>query len=130
MEITIQNATKPKKAIDLFVIDHPASSINMSKLKLQTNQLIKQLKTNKPANPHALYKGHSWRSSCTRNLNHFYKYRARNKNSWMWRHTVSHHNSQLEDYVTDYKYVLLDSYKDCLSRQANEGYRQTKPEEL
>ena len=109
-----------------FVCDRPPcnSSINMSKLKLQTNQLIKQLETNKPANPPALYEGHSLRSSCTRNTNHFYKCRARNKTAGCGE------NSQIENYVTDYKYVLSDRYKDCLSRQANEGWRQTKPEEL
>ena len=48
----------------------------------------------------------------------------------MWKHTVSQHNSIISNPMTDYKYVLLNNFKQNLTRLCNERWRQTKLEEL
>ena len=104
------------------------SSINMS--KLSTNQLLKKLSNSQPKHLPAVYEGQSHRSSFSRNLGHLRKYKAKHSSSWMWRHTLSHHGGVINNYKTDYKYQLLNSHKLLISKHCNEGWRQTKFEEL
>ena len=48
----------------------------------------------------------------------------------MWRHTVSHHGGVIGNYKKDYKYKLLKSHKHLISKHCNEGWRQTRFEQL
>ena len=83
-----------------FVCNMPPcnSSINMN--KLSTLQLLKQLSNKQPAHPPAVYEGQSHRSSFSRNLGHFSKYKAKSRTSWMWRHNLSHHGGKIINYKT------------------------------
>ena len=113
-----------------FVCNMPPcnSSINMK--KISTSQLLNQLSTKQPTHPPAIYEGQSHRSSYSRNLGHFSKYKAKSKSSWMWRHNLSHHGGVIKNYKTDFKYTLLNNHKHLISKHCNEGWRQSKMEEL
>ena len=56
----------------------------------------------------------------------------RKAKSWMWTHTESMHGGIIgpEEGIADYRYKLLRTHRDNLSRQVSEGYRQSKMEEL
>ena len=113
-----------------FVCNMPPCNQSIDMDKISTLQLIKQLSTKQPTHPPAVYEGQSHRSSFSRNLGHFRKYKAKNKASWMWRHNLAHHGGKIRNYKTDFKYKLLTNHKFLISKHCSEGWRQSIMEEL
>ena len=101
---------------------------NLDLTKLSTDKLLDQLSANPGQdNPPAVYEGESFRVPYRRGLQHLTKYTGRNKDSsWMWNHTKEVHGGVIGDNkgLFDYRFVLLDNYRDNLSRQSSEGFRQ------
>ena len=78
-----------------------------------------------------VYFGESSRSLKTRADGHLKDYRshqgggkAKPVSSWMWDHTVSHHQGVInQDPSSDFQFRLQGVYRDCLSRQLDEAVR-------
>ena len=91
------------------------------------NQLDK-IQTNTSDKP-AIYEGETFRSGYTRSKQHWQKYNAPKgkKSSFMWHHTANVHQGQIGNNKgqNDYKFAITNKFKDNLSRQTNEGKRQT-----
>ena len=113
-----------------FVCDRQPCNMSTNMNKLQTKDLLKQLETSKPKHIPAIYEGQTFRSSYVRAGQHLDKYEARDPKSWMWTHATQFHNSTADNFQTDYKYVRLKKFRDNLTRQTNEGLRQTQLEHL
>ena len=96
---------------------------------LQTENLRKQLDNlaigdNKPA----IYEGQSYRSLFSRMAGHQTKYNTPSgqPSSFMWHHTVSHHNSIIGPNrgSQDYKCIIVGYFSSNCSRLVHEGWRQ------
>ena len=101
--------------------------------KLSTDQLVKQLEMNQTGKIPALYEGTSWRSSYSRSDKHIKDYNAKNSHkSWMSIHTNAVHGGLKGDMrgIYDYKYKLIETFKDNLTRAVDEGRRQLEMEDL
>ena len=103
------------------------SAINLS--KLNTPNLLPQLTANKSGTKPAVYEGETFRTAYTRAKKHFDEYRLKYETSWMWSHTLSHHGGEATG-MSDYRFVMLGRFKDNLSRQVDEGWRQSELERL
>ena len=76
-----------------------------------------------PQQPVALYVGETSRSCFYRGEKHLYSYRHKEHDCSLWRHTVSHHNSQIgpDRGLKDYKMVKISSRPKPLDRLTAEG---------
>ena len=106
------------------------TSLDMSYNSLQTVNFRKQLDSLKPHQPvPAAYFGESYRSSFSRTLGHWAKYNAPStkQHHFMWLHTVHSHSSVTGPNrgLNDYKFILTGRFQTNLSREIDEGRRQT-----
>ena len=76
------------------------------------------------------YTGETARTLYTRAKQHLANYRShltgrRPTESWMWEHTVSHHNSEMgpDHGAADYAFRLQGTFRKSLSRQVDEAVR-------
>ena len=67
--------------------------------------------------PNAEYNGETGRNAFTRGTEHLYAYEKRSKDSALWAHCKSHHQSNPANFVME----VTGKYQDALSRQVKEG---------
>ena len=101
--------------------------------QLKDEQVRKQLEEinpdRQPDSKPAIYEGQTFRSAYTRSKQHWQKYtnKSGQKTSVLWHHTQTDHGGQIghNKGAEDYKFAITQSFRNNLSRQTDEGKRQT-----